>query len=242
MDSDEESVQSKKSYQEEEEEEEEEEEPDFPIDDKAAEEEFMKNALKQIEEAEKKDAKKPTTKKIEQPNINVTTEGITQDKIQNVNLASVAGLGQCHLCGTYYNGDMIIVDKDLGNACKHCYFGINHDEATRLKFDTDTTTKHGHGIAFYILECSKEHNSAKCKRKSDCYLCDYRQKKPLLNILNADMLGISGDADEHIDEKQNDCKNYNVDTSDYIEQHENVMFCGGMDSTVKFKVPKKLVI
>lgn len=219
-------------------------------------ENYFKEALKQIEEVEKKQDGHNIVEKNENPlngskktNLNVTTEGLSQDVIQNINLAQVNGLSQCHWCGSYHNNEMIINDKE-GNVCKHCYFSVNYSEKDRFKFDTDSIKSKGHGIALYILECFQAHDVIKCTRKPECFLCDYKQQKPITNIVNPDMLGICDEvnklsddfSDDGVQNDQDEHKNYNVSSADFLEQNEKIMFRNGVSPNVMFKIPKKLVI
>lgn len=211
--------------------------------------EFLKNAIKQIEEQNNKDGlgAKIDGNNNQLKDLKVTTEGITQDQAKHVNLQKVAGLTQCYWCMTYHFNDMIVHEQG-DCVCKHCFFCVNYtgSEQERLKFDKECCSKKGQGIATYILECYEEHKPEKCTRKPSCFLCDYKQGKQIKGIVNPDMLGICNDHNKSTNNVQHDdqdtSKNYDVDSADYIEMHENIMFCGGMDSKVKFKIPKKLVL
>lgn len=197
---------------------------------------YLKDALEQIKKLEQEDNKSKMNKKT--AGLEVTTEGISQDDCKNINLAKITDLLQCHWCAKYHNNEIILKKKDY-NVCKHCYFSVNHDEANRLKFDTECADE-GTGIALYIIECKDSHNTEKCTRKADCYLCDFKLGKPINNILNVSMLGIEERSSPVI--FQDSKKKLSVPSAEFIEKHENVMFCGGLGEEIRFKIPKKLSI
>lgn len=209
------------------------------VEDKGSDDEkYYQDAIKQIGEIEKKENNKEN-KTLK--DLKVTTEGISQDQCKNINLQKVVGLSQCHWCAFYHTPEMIINDKD-GNVCKHCYFCVNYSENDRLKFDTECCTKKGYGIATYILESYESHNSAKCTRKPMCFLCDYKQNKPITKILNPDMLGVCAETKEFIEDDDDNDHTYTVDSVDFIEEHQDIMFYNGTDKNTKFKIPKVLRI
>lgn len=205
------------------------------------EEDFIKNAIKQIEEQEKKNpSTKPTElNQIQLKDLKITTEGTTQDQNKNINLQKVLGLYQCYWCLTYYKGEMIISEQG-DSVCKHCYFCVNYtnSEEERLKFDTKCCTEKGQGIATYILECYENHRCDKCVRKPSCFLCDYKQGKQIKGIQNSDMLGTY---DVKKVKTTSTTESEEVDSAEYLETHSNVIF-NGFDNKTKFKVPKKLVL
>ena len=119
--------------------------------------------------------------------IEITTEGISHSDINKISKSS--SLVRCLYCGRYYKNTMIIYDQDGGEQCRHCFFWMNYDEKTRLEFDK-ACAKLELGIADYILECNEKHDVAKCLRSGvGCFLCDFKLKVPIVNILNSEMLG-----------------------------------------------------
>lgn len=198
------------------------------------EENFIKNAIKQIEEQEKKNTLKQPDEQHQLKKLKVTTEGITQDQNKNINLQKVNGITQCYWCVTYYTNDMIITEQE-DCVCKHCYFCVNYfnNDDERFKFDKECCTKRGQGIAMYILECYENHKCENCIRFPSCFLCDYKQKKEIKGIVNPDMLNIYTNG-------QN--KNDLVDSYEFLETNKRVLFGGGFDSKVKFKIPKKIIL
>lgn len=205
-------------------------------------EEFFLQALKQIEEQTKNEAIGTAVNKTGDDNqeLKITTDGIFQYEIPNVNFSKVTNVKQCHWCLVYNLYD-VIINSNGENVCKHCYFCVNYggSEKERFDFDTKCCEDKGEGIATFILQCYEQHDTKKCVRKPGCFLCDYKEGNVIKGIVNPDMLGI---CDTKNKTKKSNENEYNVDSADYIEMHENVMFCGGMDSKVKFKIPKKIVL
>lgn len=184
--------------------------------------EFLKDAIAQIEKMEKASQNLMT---IEKSGLNMTTEGLGKI-VNNVDVSQIVNIYQCHWCSKYYNFEQIISDN-TGNVCKHCYFGVNYDLNSRLAFDTECYKK-GLGIALYIIECKDSHNTETCTRKPECYLCDFILKKPIKNILNYEMLGVD----------KNNCSNNSNDSDDA----ENIEFNCDFDSSKNIKIPSKLTI
>ena len=120
-------------------------------------------------------------------NIDVTTIGINNIEYKTMNKVLQKKLTMCTFCVRYYKSDFIVNDTDLGVVCKHCLFCLNYNETERLEFDLACSEK-GFGIAQYILECSDQHDSKRCMNDMTCFLCDYKKKIPIVNILNYDML------------------------------------------------------
>lgn len=168
----------------------------------------------------------------ENTGLNITTEGLLQDAHKNINLAKIKDLTQCTWCAKYYNGDIVIIDAN-GQVCKHCIFSVNHDINARLAFDTECV-KNGTGIALYIVECKDAHNTNGCVRHPCCYLCDYKLRIPIKNILNPEMLDLN-DNGVYLEQKILPTQTIQM------ESQEKVIFLGN-NSTQKVKVPLKLTI
>lgn len=163
------------------------------------------------------------TNNVKDISIDISTEGIDETKIKNINLKYVKIIKQCHYCGKYFNKNLIIKNED-GQQCKHCLFWLNYDENTRLEFDKKCI-KQGFCIAEYILDCHKEHNTDNCTRKINgggCLLCDFKMGIPILNIMNSNIL-----------QKQND-------TNEHVSFYEDVLL--EEEHKTKFKIPTKLIL
>lgn len=169
-----------------------------------------------------------------QSNSIITSEGISQDKIKQLKLENTKNIIQCNWCQIYYNNDMIL--QTDGNVCKHCFFSVNYAQENRLKFDLECAKK-GYGIAPYILDCHESHDTTQCIRQPFCYLCDYKLKIPIKDILNYEML------DNDRPEKETNNKNNKkyVDSDEYLETYQDIMFSKNTNNT-KFKIPKFLDI
>ena len=125
--------------------------------------------------------------------------------------------------------------KHFDNLCKHCYYVMNYNEEYRLEFDVDETDN-GYGIAKYIIECHKDHDCKNCLRKQECYLCNFKQRKQINNMLNPDLLKdlLSDDEDELISIPL---------TKEQINDNEyKCEIKRGLKKGKEFKIPKKIVI
>lgn len=161
----------------------------------------------------------------------ISTEGITQEELGNVN--KTKGLKRCLCCGKYYKATMVIYDQTGIEQCLHCLFWMNYDEKTRLEFDK-TCSHQGIGIANYILECHEDHDAMTCVRGSvGCFLCDYKLKNPIINIMNHDMLGI-----ETQSKTENDTKKCNEEN----KENDVIFVSYSGDACLPIKIPKKLTI
>lgn len=164
--------------------------------------------------------------------INITTKGITFDQYKTLNYNTQLEISFCPFCCKYYKTDFIIIDTGgLQTACKHCLFALNYEEKNRLEFDTKCA-KNGFGIAEYILECQEEHDSELCMCES-CFLCDYKNKKQINNILNYEMLGYENKNinDTNIVDKY-------IELDDWID----VKLYDDIFNTNKFRIPIELTI
>jgi hypothetical protein len=139
--------------------------------------------FKKVENIEKKINK-------EEP-IKITTEGFTQNEYSKNKSLLKTKLSQCNWCAKYYQKSILLTDElsPGGYVCKHCMFTVNYDETNRLQFDTSCIKKKT-SIASYILECKDDHDTYKCARYPQCYVCDYKLLKPIKNILNASSLDL----------------------------------------------------
>ena len=173
------------------------------------------------------------------------------------NVDEVDKLHTCKICTTTYIGHDVLTQSECLNQiiCKHCYFSENYDENTRLEFDKRC---HLFGIASYILEYYDTHNCNSCKYYPKCFLCDFRLKNPIKNILNIGMLGLSEtttpiNIPEELATNRSTTNNTNntsnvdnvdkVDNTDAIDTIENytIIFDNELKD-IKFKIPKKLYI
>jgi len=125
-------------------------------------------------------------------NINITTEGLDESYLKNMDLKYVQDIVQCHCCSKYYNKSLIINDfEGIGEQiCKHCICWLNYTPETRLEFDSKCVI-YGFCIAEYILSCNESHDTTTCTRMTDqggCLLCDYKLDLNIPNILNRELL------------------------------------------------------
>lgn len=98
---------------------------------------------------------------------------------------------QCGMCLYFYNPDHIT--SYMGEkACYHCLFFINYDVTLR----NDVDGIYGTTIADYILKYSESHDETKCTRSESCFLCDFNNKKQIINIIDADKINKLNAPDE----------------------------------------------
>jgi hypothetical protein len=146
-------------------------------------------------------------------------------------------LARCTYCGKYYQVAMITFDGQGQEQCLHCLFWMNYDETSRLEFDK-TCSQQGIGIAQYILDCNEIHNIATCIRGSaGCFLCDFKMKVPICNILNPDMLGSSVTSSV----QQKNLTNYSSSDANQLDQETVAVYYSG-DVCVPIRIPNKLTI
>lgn len=70
--------------------------------------------------------------------------------------------------------------------CEHCFWKLNYSVNERLSVDANLSD-FDLGVAQYILKYYKDHK--KCK-ENQCFICDYKEGKEILNIMNYDKLKI----------------------------------------------------
>lgn len=196
-------------------------------------EEFVKNALEQIAKMEELESKTNNVK-LENVGIKMTTDGLSQDECKTVNLAKIKNIIQCDWCGNYFSNEIVIRQNDV-NVCKHCMFSVNHNENLRLQFDTECVSK-GTSIALYIIECKDEHNMENCKKRPDCYLCDYKNGIPIKNILNPEMIEL-----DETGLRKTITQKKPINSVENTFEHK-VNFNGDDASFKNIKVPNKLQI
>jgi hypothetical protein len=180
---------------------------------------------------EDEDDEHSITGDVKPENIHTTTIGIKHIEYKKMSKLLQNLYKMCTFCIHYYKSDFIINDADLGVVCKHCLFCLNYNETERLEFDLACSEK-GFGIAEYVLECSDEHDSKTCMNDMTCFLCDYKKKIPIVNILNYDVLQY-GNFDT--DKKNDENVEHNPST---IKLYEELIF----NKKEKIKIPKQLTI
>jgi hypothetical protein len=163
--------------------------------------------------------------------INLTTEGLSSVDIGSNYYENVK---QCKLCTKYYKYGMIIKTENE-KMCQHCFFMLNYDEEKRLEIDKKYIDQ-GYCVAMYISECSDNHNFTECKR-SNCYLCDYKNKKPIKNILLTESIYPDGLPIETKTEKENIINEIQFDEND-----NNAIYFREAVSIPNFKVPTHICI
>ena len=132
--------------------------------------------------------------------------------------------------------------------CKHCFFGLNYDEESRLTFDKKCLKDYKVSIADYILECDANHCIDNCPKASQgCLLCDYKTGVKIINILNPEKINhnvqeevIETVNEEYITEKVG-TDNHNTNSVN-VSDDCDVRFCGDVSNIYQFKIPKKLTI
>ena len=100
-------------------------------------------------------------------NLDVGTDGITQEEYQKLSFKVKIGsnLKQCNVCQNSYQEFMIIQNDDL-LMCWHCTWWLNQGN------DVEQTVKEVYGLSKkdYLEVCLPNHNFEKCK-KEFCMLC-----------------------------------------------------------------------
>ena len=133
----------------------------------------------------------------------IDTNGIKPDDpvIKNMTTAAKLDVKQCSACGKIFSKELITKSD---NICWHCYFWMNYD----IKFRAVCDGPENVTIAEYILKCHEEHDETKCTKFSsykECFLCDYKFKRPILCI-----------KDEHLLKPKKEETNNKNDISDTI--------------------------
>lgn len=123
------------------------------------------------------------------------SDGMTEDNYMQIknNLSEHKNIKRCEYCGKYYdNVDkyMIINLDEIVNSCVHCLMWLHFND-NRMEFDKKCFDKLGFSISDYILKCSDDHECDKCTHCNECFLCDYKNKIPITNILNEQKINAS---------------------------------------------------
>jgi hypothetical protein len=172
----------------------------------------------------------------------LTTEGLHVEQMSDKYFSNTR---QCMLCMKYYNHNMIM-NADGEHMCQHCFFMINYDEEKRLEVDTKYINM-GYCVAMYISECSDNHNVQTCE-KSACYLCDYKNKKPIKNILLSESIYPDGaPSTQDATPKyipQNDISKIQTQTQTRLEPVLNIepIYFQEEEINQNFKIPQNILI
>lgn len=118
--------------------------------------------------------------------------GVTYDELKTLPYNKQNQLAQCNYCLKFYKKEnphkMITTDfSDSETICFHCIFWMNYDVDVRATVDG----VYGMTILEYIMECKDDHDKTTCTKNSDaggCFLCDYLNNVPLVNVLGAESL------------------------------------------------------
>lgn len=134
---------------------------------------------------EKKSSSK-TKKEIKQ---SIEMDGISVDEFNAiVDVNSKKNTMMCIYCEKYYGIDMVTDKYAEDMMCIHCFFWMNYDMKLRKTCDGGTI---GITIVEYVLKCSEQHDSTKCKRHTNhggCFLCEYKMGIKIENIKDSDKL------------------------------------------------------
>ena len=165
------------------------------------EENFESNYIKKMPEKKIKKITSPphpkSKKILKKSNVGITkldisTNGIPETQIQNIDLKMLEELKQCNCCGKYHCKNMILDNIEFGGTiCKHCICWLNYNPDGRLDFDKMCDSIYNFNIALYILDCHKDHDTKTCEKTTDnggCLLCDYILNLDIKNIMYPELL------------------------------------------------------
>ncbi len=72
---------------------------------------------------------------------------------------------------------------DVNEICIHCFYKMNHNNPNRDEYDGKPMT-----IGMYIKKYAYAHNTNTCSDSSNCFLCDFKNNKLLLDINDRDVI------------------------------------------------------
>ncbi len=120
----------------------------------------------------------------------LTTDGLPETHKKYLPKETAKNLFQCGYCMKWYDEYVSTpecIDDSNMLLCQHCFFWMNHDYTLRNTADVKYEA-FGVSVANYIINCSKDHDSAKCTRADQCFLCEYNVGAVIENIGNLSLL------------------------------------------------------